>query len=75
MFNAMIVTPLKQVEDAIKAKDHRAFDHTYAALTEACNGCHVTMGRPYIVIQVPHGNAYPNQVFRAPKQRQASSSH
>lgn len=67
MFNAMIMAPLKAVEDAIKAEDARAFGRTYQALTHACNGCHVAMGRDYIVIQVPRGTAYPNQQFRAPR--------
>jgi len=69
MLNAMIMTPLKSVEDAIKSADGRAFDAQFAALTAACNACHVAMGRPYIVIQVPRENAYPNQVFRARKGR------
>lgn len=67
MFNAMIMTPIKNVEDAIKAGNGRAFDTSYAALTDACNACHVVMGRDYIVIQMPRTNAYPNQVFRAPR--------
>jgi hypothetical protein len=65
LLNAMMMTPLKNVEDAIKSSDGRAFDAQFAALTEACNACHVTMGRPYIVMQVPRENAYPNQVFGA----------
>ncbi len=66
MFNAMIMTPIKNVEDAIKAGNGRAFDASYAELTKACNVCHVVMNRDYIVIQVPRTNAYPNQVFRTP---------
>lgn len=53
MFNSMIMTPITKVEDAIKAADGRMFDANYAALTEACNACHIVMGRDYIVIQVP----------------------
>jgi hypothetical protein len=63
MFNSIIMTPLKNVEDAIKAEDGRAFDRHYAELTEACNACHRAMNRDYIVIRVPRENAYPNQVF------------
>jgi hypothetical protein len=63
MFDAMIMTPLKNVEDAIKAGDGRAFDRQYVALTAACNACHTAMGRDYIVIKVPRANAYPNQDF------------
>jgi hypothetical protein len=71
MFTAMIMTPLKGVEDAIKASDAKAFDRQYAALTAACNACHTATGRNYIVIQVPRANAYPNQSFAPPaKSRQ-----
>lgn len=64
MFNSMIMPPLKDVEDAVKASSGKAFDKSYAALTNACNACHVVMGRGYIVIQVPHASAFPNQDFR-----------
>jgi hypothetical protein len=45
--------PMQSVEDAISARDVRRFSKTFSGLTEACNGCHVSMARPYIVIQVP----------------------
>ena len=45
--------PMQSVDDAISAKDVRRFSKTFSGLTEACNGCHVSMARPYIVIQVP----------------------
>jgi hypothetical protein len=45
--------PMQSVEDAISSKDVRRFSKTFSGLTEACNGCHVAMARPYIVIQVP----------------------
>ena len=67
MFDAMIMAPLKDVDDAIKAADGKAFDRTYAALTGACNACHVTMGRDYIVIKVPRASGYPNQDFEPKK--------
>lgn len=67
MFDAMITAPIKDVEDAIKAEDGKAFDRTYAALTGACNACHATMAREYIVIRVPRADSYPNQDFERPK--------
>jgi hypothetical protein len=45
--------PMQSVEDAISARDVRRFSKTFSGLTEACNGCHVSMARTYIVIQVP----------------------
>ncbi len=65
MFNSMIMTPIKNLEDAVKAEDGKAFDTNFAALTDACNACHVVVGRDYIVIKVPRDSAYPNQEFRA----------
>lgn len=67
MFNSMIMPPIKNVEDAVKAGDARAFDTGFVALTEACNACHVVMGRDYIVVREPRGNSYPNQDFRTPR--------
>jgi hypothetical protein len=46
-------TPMQSVEDAIQARDIRRFSKTFSGLTEACNGCHVSMARPYIVIHIP----------------------
>lgn len=48
-----MAAPMQSVEDAISAKDVGRFSKTFSGLTEACNGCHVSMARPYIVIQVP----------------------
>ncbi|MDE1935629.1 hypothetical protein [Bradyrhizobium sp.] len=45
--------PMQSVEAAIGAKDARRFSQAYAGLTEACNGCHVSMQRPFIVIHAP----------------------
>jgi hypothetical protein len=67
LFDAMITAPLKDVEDAIKAADGKAFDRNYAALTSGCNGCHTTMGRDYIVIRVPRASSYQNQDFAPPR--------
>lgn len=59
--------PMQSVEDAISAKDVRHFAKTFSGLTEACNGCHVSMARPYIVIQVPTERQPPgNQLFSPP---------
>ncbi len=48
-----MAAPLQSVEDAIKAKDNQRFLKTFAGLTEACNGCHASMARSFIVIQTP----------------------
>ncbi len=56
--------PMQSVEDAIAAKDVRRFSKTFSGLTEGCNGCHVSMARPYVVIQVPtERQPFGNQLF------------
>ena len=43
------------------------FVAAYDKLTAACNTCHQSANRPFIVIQRPTASAFPNQSF-APKQ-------
>jgi hypothetical protein len=45
--------PMQSLEDAIAAKDIKRFSKTFSEVTEACNGCHVSMERPFIVIHTP----------------------
>lgn len=52
------------VDFAIKAGEPRQFAEHYGKLTEGCNSCHVSTGRPYIVIKVPDGTAFANQEFQ-----------
>jgi hypothetical protein len=44
---------LKQLEDAIKAKDWSAFEKEYAKTTTACNSCHEINGHSYIKFKLP----------------------
>jgi hypothetical protein len=55
------------IETAIKQKDGTAFVRSFAQLTDACNGCHQSLGYGFIVIRVPSGSPYRNQVI-APQQ-------
>ncbi|MBU6464794.1 MAG: hypothetical protein KGL35_31840 [Bradyrhizobium sp.] len=48
-----MAAPMHSLEDAIAAKDVRRFSKTFSEVTEACNGCHVSMERPFIVIHTP----------------------
>jgi hypothetical protein len=48
-----MAAPLQSVEDAIGAKDRPRFSKTFAELTTACNGCHTSMERAFIVIRTP----------------------
>jgi hypothetical protein len=66
MIEATIMAPIGEVESAIKARDRARFVAAYNNLTGACNTCHQSANRPFIVIQRPTGSAFPNQSF-APK--------
>jgi hypothetical protein len=66
MIEATIMAPIGEVESAIKARDRARFVAAYNNLTAACNTCHQSANRPFIVIQRPTGSAFPNQSF-APK--------
>jgi hypothetical protein len=66
MIEATIMAPIGEVEGAIKARDRTRFGAAYNNLTAACNTCHQSANRPFIVIQRPTGSAFPNQSF-APK--------
>jgi hypothetical protein len=59
-----MAAPMQSVEDAISARDVRRFSTTFSGLSEACNGCHVSMARPYVVIQTPsERQPFGNQLF------------
>jgi len=63
MIEATIMTPVAEVEIAIKAKDKAKFTAAFDKLTTACNTCHQSANRPFIVVQRPTGSSFPNQSF------------
>ena len=66
VIGALTTDPLKAVEQAIHAQDARQFKVAYAALTTACNACHLSQDHAAVVIRVPSANPYPDQDFRLP---------
>ena len=46
-------TPLKQLEDTIKAKDQVAFEKAYRFTLESCYSCHKASDKPFIRPQIP----------------------
>jgi hypothetical protein len=46
-------TPLKQLEEAIKAKDKSRFEKEYRFTTETCYACHKASDKPFIRLQIP----------------------
>jgi len=66
MIEATMTASIADVEGAIKARDHAKFTAAFDKLTGACNTCHQSAKRPFIVIQRPATPPYSNQAF-APK--------
>jgi hypothetical protein len=66
MIEATAMPAIADVEAAIKARDRGKFTSAFDKLTAACNTCHQSANRPFIVVQRPTGSAFPNQSF-APK--------
>jgi hypothetical protein len=50
---------LDPLEQAIKAKDAKAFEKAASAAVGGCNGCHVGQGFPFIKYQLPKGPTFP----------------
>lgn len=63
MIPSMMTGALQGCEESIRAGDKAAFTRTFDAVASSCNSCHVTAGRPFIVIQTPTAGAFPNQRF------------
>jgi ornithine carbamoyltransferase len=62
-----MIDPVQSVADAIAAKDSKRFAKTVGELTEGCNGCHKSMERGFIVMRLPKGSPFSNQVFPPPR--------
>lgn len=52
-------SPIKQVQNAIKAKDKEAFDKAYRFTLEGCYSCHKAVNKPYLHPQIPTQPATP----------------
>jgi hypothetical protein len=62
----MLTDPLKKLDEAIAAKDRRAFAAAFDTLTEGCNACHQATNHGFNVVQRPKANPFPNQSFAPP---------
>jgi hypothetical protein len=60
----MMSVPLKDLEDAVGAKDRDKFTRAYDDLTRGCNGCHQATNFGFNVVVRPKDNPYVNQVFQ-----------
>jgi hypothetical protein len=66
MIETTAMPAIVDVEAAVKAHDRAKFISAFDKLTAACNTCHQSANRPFIVVQRPTGSVFPNQSF-APK--------
>ena len=56
-------SPLKQLQDAIKAKDHVKIAAAYKFMIEGCYSCHKAVEKPYLRPQIPIRAAEPTINF------------
>jgi len=60
----IIRQPLFDLDQAIKQKSDAKFATAYRHLTDGCNACHQSAGRPFVAIQQPKEAMFPDQDFR-----------
>jgi hypothetical protein len=58
-----LAAPVQSLSDAVKAKDEHELLGAIGKLTNGCNACHQSMDRKFIVIGLPTGQPFTNQVF------------
>jgi len=46
-------TALKEVQDAVQAKDPGRFTRAYKQMMDSCYACHVAASKPYLRLQIP----------------------
>jgi hypothetical protein len=66
MIASMTGEPMRNLDDAIRARDPKKFSEAYEALTDGCNSCHAALNHGFVVIKVPEASSFPNQEFKAP---------
>ena len=66
MIESMTGEPMRDLDEAIQAKNAKQFAQAYEDLTAGCNSCHTALNHGFIVIKTPDASAFPNQDFKAP---------
>ena len=64
LVETIIRDPMFDLAQAITATDAAQYATAYGKLTDACNACHQTTKRGFVVIQEPKESMYPDQNFR-----------
>ena len=66
MIESMTGEAMRDLDEAIQAKNAKQFAQAYEELTSGCNSCHTALNHGFIVIKTPEASAFPNQEFKAP---------
>jgi cytochrome c556 len=56
---------MRNLDDAVRARNMKQFTEAYGELTDGCNSCHTALNLPFIVIKPPEASSFPNQDFTA----------
>lgn len=59
ILEALENSPLKQLQEAIKEKDHGKVVAAYKFTLESCYACHKAVEKPYLRVQIPERQAEP----------------
>jgi hypothetical protein len=65
LVETIVRQPMFDLAQAIKDKNESKYSVAYGQLTDACNACHQAARRPFVVIQDPKANVFPDQNFSA----------
>jgi hypothetical protein len=60
---SMVSKPFQLLDEAIKAEDGARFARAFDDLTNACNNCHQSIQRGFIIIKTPADSPFSNQSF------------
>jgi len=66
LIHKIMTEPIKNVADAVDAKDSTKFAAAFDELTSACNRCHMAANFGFNVVVRPSANPYSNQDFQFP---------
>jgi hypothetical protein len=65
MIESMTGEPMRDLDDAIRARDPKKFADGFDSLTDGCNSCHTALNHQFIVIKTPETSPFANQEFKA----------
>jgi len=69
VLDAVNRTQLKEIDNAVVARDPKAFEIAYHNMLKACNSCHTSSGHSYIQVKVPDQEPVVNRIYTpAPKE-------